>query len=173
MYRACRRLEQHDAPAPARRCRGGVSFMKLSKAPARTPLASARTARRLHFLASLMICGSTSSAQGVTQQPLKNLGAPSSTLDCLGVGASRCALQRGHRLEQADGVEVEDRFGVGVVAHRHVVAVRASTLRMPSGVGRQQVALERQAVAVARDIWKIARCRRRGACGRRPSNRGA
>ena len=100
-----------------------------------------------------MICGSTSSAHGVTQQPLKNFGAPSS---CVGVALEVAAevaarLERDHRAEQADGVEVVNRLGVAVVAHERVVAGERQHVLDAQDRRAQEVALQRQAVPVAAD----------------------
>ena len=54
-------------------------------------------------------------------------------------------------LEEADGIQVEDRLGLGVVAQRRVVARQAQDVGDPEGGRAEQLALQAEPVAVAAD----------------------
>ena len=100
-----------------------------------------------------MICGSTRSAQGVTHAALEELRRAlelvRAALEVLAhVGA---AFQERHRLEELDAVEVVHRLGFAMVALDDVVAGEGQDVLDAQHEGVEQVALERQAVAVAAD----------------------
>ena len=70
-----------------------------------------------------------------------------------GVGADvEAVVEAADNVDQADGVDVEDRGGVGIVAQLGRVAGEAEDVAQADGRGAQQVGLDGEQVAVAAGV---------------------
>ncbi len=62
------------------------------------------------------------------------------------------AIQIADDVDQPDGIHIEDRGGVGIVAHLRRIAGNADQIANADGAGAQQVRLDAQHVAVATGV---------------------
>ena len=64
------------------------------------------------------------------------------------------AIQVVNDVDQADGIHVEDRGGIGIVAHLRRIAGDADQVADADGAGAQQVRLNAQHIAIAAGVMQ-------------------